>query len=76
VGAVVKQMQEARSLDLCFLVDVTASMGPHILAVKDSIRTIVDTLLKEEADEGREVRSSITSLRSTKSSIVKKVKIK
>ena len=35
---IVKQMQEARQLDLCFLVDVTGSMSPHINGVKKSIR--------------------------------------
>ena len=41
---IVKQMREARQLDLCFLVDVTGSMRPHIDGVKKSIRNIVEKL--------------------------------
>ena len=41
---IVKQMREARQLDLCFLVDVTGSMDPHINGVKKSIRNIVEKL--------------------------------
>ena len=44
VNDVLKKMQDARRLDLCFLVDVTGSMTAHIRAVKESIRSIVGKL--------------------------------
>ena len=47
---IVKQMQEARQLDLCFLVDVTGSMSPHINGVKKSIRNIVEKLTSPRSD--------------------------
>lgn len=44
VQDVIKQMQAAKNLDLCFLVDVTGSMSDHIQAVMDQIHVIVDKL--------------------------------
>lgn len=44
VQDVLKQMQAAKNLDLCFMVDVTGSMFGHIQAVKDQIHSIVDKL--------------------------------
>jgi hypothetical protein len=56
---VVQQLQAARRLDLCFLVDVTSSMVPYIQGVKNSIRAIVDTLLKKSGVEAGSTKSIV-----------------
>uniref|UniRef100_A0A914Z546 Alpha-type protein kinase domain-containing protein n=1 Tax=Panagrolaimus superbus TaxID=310955 RepID=A0A914Z546_9BILA len=44
VGAVFENIKKARNVELCFLVDITGSMQPHIDGVKNSISKIVDSL--------------------------------
>uniref|UniRef100_A0AC34G5M5 Uncharacterized protein n=1 Tax=Panagrolaimus sp. ES5 TaxID=591445 RepID=A0AC34G5M5_9BILA len=44
VRAVFESIKKARNIELCFLVDVTGSMQPHIDGVKNSISKIVDSL--------------------------------
>jgi uncharacterized protein YegL len=51
-------MGAARRLDLCFLVDITGSMDPHIQGVKDSIHAIVDRLLTTPAVAGQKRNAS------------------
>ncbi len=48
---VLGQLELAREVDLCFLVDVTGSMSPYIAGVRDSINDIVDDLLNSSLSE-------------------------
>ena len=63
VKDVMKKMQAARRLDLCFLVDVTSSMGPHITGVKDSIRSIVDKLTTKPNLGTRSIVNMVCAIR-------------
>jgi hypothetical protein len=51
IADVLKRSVKARNLDLCFLVDVTRSMAPHIAAVKEQIRSIVNKLTDKDGEE-------------------------
>lgn len=62
VNEIFKKVRAARNLDLCFLVDVTASMESYIAGVKNSIRNIVDKLTSKSEAVGKQ-------------SIVKKIRL-
>jgi hypothetical protein len=40
-----------QNVDLCFLIDATGSMQPHINGVRDSIKKIVDKLVSEQGGQ-------------------------
>lgn len=50
VKSVVKAVRDAEGVDLAFVVDSTGSMGPHIAAVKNSIRGIAADIKQTNQD--------------------------
>lgn len=48
---VLGELSLGHEVDLCFLVDVTGSMSPYIIGVRDSINDIVDDLLNASLAE-------------------------
>lgn len=62
VKEVVRKMKAARRLDLCFLVDATGSMKPHIMEVKDAILRIVDKLSSKPTVGTQSIVNMVCSL--------------
>ncbi|KAI6192562.1 Efk-1 [Aphelenchoides fujianensis] len=63
------EMKNGRDVDLCFCVDATESMGPHITGVKDAINAIVSGILlmfkrqKERAAKEEGILAKIPTVR-------------
>uniref|UniRef100_A0AC34RLJ1 VWFA domain-containing protein n=1 Tax=Panagrolaimus sp. JU765 TaxID=591449 RepID=A0AC34RLJ1_9BILA len=51
IGQVLRLIGQARFVQLCFLIDATGSMQPHIDGVKDSIKKIVNVLLEQRYNQ-------------------------
>jgi uncharacterized protein with von Willebrand factor type A (vWA) domain len=64
VTDVLEGMKAARELDLCFLIDVTSSMQPHINGVRESIRSIVEKLTAKHVSFSKQQRPLVKKVRS------------
>lgn len=58
-----KEIQLSANVDLCFVVDATSSMQPHIDATKKSINEIVDQLLKQNEGIVKKMRLALVAYR-------------
>ncbi|PAA69773.1 hypothetical protein BOX15_Mlig000706g2 [Macrostomum lignano] len=49
IRGVMSEIKRAKTVDLCFLIDGTSSMRPHIEGVRDSVAKIVNTMVRSRA---------------------------
>uniref|UniRef100_A0AC34G222 VWFA domain-containing protein n=1 Tax=Panagrolaimus sp. ES5 TaxID=591445 RepID=A0AC34G222_9BILA len=63
VQGVLKNIRQAKNVEICFLVDATGSMQKHINGVKDSINQIVNLLKQPNDDISLRKKSTANKLR-------------